>query len=313
MANAPVTFCMSTYRRPEFLESQLKLLLTQTYTDFEIVVSDNDPERSGEAVAKNIGDPRVRYFANGVNLGMIQSFNKSIERAQSQFVVMVTDDDPVDPDFLAAMFELRDKNPGFALYAGFTRAGAGEGEVEKIEGKNFVREILDPRKTPWFLWSSCMMSKEAAGKGIPDYGSPHLADHALIAMAGFNGGGVIINKRFSSLTSHNTNFSKFNFNNYVNGCKGFHKVMIEFCSQHSVSPDTVDVVHEHLYHWFIANAFTLRRFYTVTVPDKKMIGEVDAFAKDILQFEFMKPVKLKYAVKSMLFNFKNATGLLTKK
>ena len=89
--------------------------------------------------------------------------------------------------------------------------------------------------------------------------------------------------------------------------------MCEFCSQHSVAPHTMDVVHQHLYHWFIANAFTLRRFYTVTTPDKKMIGEVDAFARDILQFDFMEPVKLKYAVKSMLFNFKKATGLLTKK
>jgi len=42
-----VSFCMSTYKRPEFLRKQIEGILQQTFTDFEIVISDNDPEGSG--------------------------------------------------------------------------------------------------------------------------------------------------------------------------------------------------------------------------------------------------------------------------
>lgn len=68
--------------------------------------------------------------------------------------------------------------------------------------------MLNPDKTPSILWSSCVLKKEDVlriGK-MPDYGSTHLADHALIAMVGSINGGVIINKMYSSLSSHDSNF-----------------------------------------------------------------------------------------------------------
>ncbi len=96
-----VSFCISTYKRPELLKQQLALLLTQTFKDFDIVVSDNDPEASANSVCQSLNDNRIRYFHNHDNLGMIKSFNKSIERAETDYIVMVTDDDPIQPEFLS--------------------------------------------------------------------------------------------------------------------------------------------------------------------------------------------------------------------
>jgi glycosyltransferase involved in cell wall biosynthesis len=305
-----VSFCMTTYKRPEFLRQQLLLLLTQTFKNFEIVVSDNDPELTAEQVIKEVNDRRIKYFPNGTNIGMISSFNKSIERSNGVFIVMVTDDDPVEPEFLSEMKNLVDQDNRYAIYGGFLFSDQAYGKKVIIPADRFQQQILDPSKTTWMLWSSCMIRREILMiNKIPEYGSPHLADHAMIALAGKYGGGLILNRKFSSLTSHHSNFSKFNFEYYVYGCKGFYETF----STGGEAVDNVKAVRKHLYHWFIGNMFSLKRFYTVSVPDEEMLRQVNKCAHQILEFDFMRGAIIMYKMKNIIFTFKKALGVLKRK
>ncbi len=225
-----VSFCMSTYKRPELLKGQLISLSKQIFKNFEVVISDNDPENSGKEIVEKLNDPRFKYFSNGENLGMVQSFNLSIEKANTDYIVMITDDDPVEENFLSELFEIYKHNDAYGIYAGFLRKKTSRNKIEHIQNDKFTEEILDPGKTERILWSSCIIRKDIAievGK-IPDYGSPHLADHAFIVMSGSIKGGIIINKMYSTLSSHNTNFSKSNISYYPTGCKGFYETLINF-------------------------------------------------------------------------------------
>lgn len=305
-----VSFCISTYKRPSFLKKQLASLLEQTDKRFEIVISDNDPEGSAGPIARSFGDARIKYFQNEGNLGMIKSFNRSIDRASTDYVTMVTDDDPIDISFLQVVGKLRDQYPGHSLYGGFLRAGKKLGNIEKI-GKNFfVREILDPSKTPSILWSSCILKRADAiqiGK-IPDYGSPHLADHALIVMTGSISGGVIINNMYSDLTQHEDNFSKLNFEMYVNGCDGFYKSLTKFFGQAGFKEDKL-ALERHLNKWFITCIFNLKRYYTIR-KNKAILLQVDSCAKRILSFPFMKGIRARYYAKLLILNIKKNIGWL---
>ena len=308
-----VSFCISTYKRPVFLKEQLALLLRQTKENFEIVVSDNDPEGSAEPVVNYFEDKRVRYFRNDENLGMIRSFNKSIDRARTEYVTMVTDDDPIDISFLEVMGKLVEEYPGYSLYGGFLRKGKNAGNIERIEKKSFLAEILDPFKTPSILWSSCILRRADAvqiGK-IPDYGSPHLADHALIVMTGSMNGGVLINNMYSELTQHGSNFSKFNFETYVAGCEGFYETLARFIKTAGLNTNSNAAIRRHLYKWFIDCVFNLKRYYSLD-RNEKMLTQVDSFAKRILDFEFMKNIKPKYYFKLTVLYVKKAFGLLKK-
>ncbi|MBL0146276.1 MAG: glycosyltransferase family 2 protein [Chitinophagaceae bacterium] len=109
---------MSTFNRPHFLKMQLECILKQTYKNFEIVISDNDIGQSAKKVVECFKDKRIRYFANVENLGMIKSFNKSIERSVGDFIVMITDDDPIYEDSLQILVDLRNKFPNYGVYAG---------------------------------------------------------------------------------------------------------------------------------------------------------------------------------------------------
>lgn len=291
------------------MQKQITLLLQQTFTDFEIIISDNDPDASGKDVVESFNDHRVKYYHNDVNLGMIKSFNKSIERSLADYIVMVTDDDPVDIIFLSEMYKLYKANPGYSLYGGFERAGTKPGNIEIIDASAFAGEILNPQKTRNLLWSSCVLEKASVIKigKIPDYGSPHLADHALLCLTGNEKGGVVINKMFSTLTSHNSNFSKLHLEYYYIACEGFYNAMTNGLAKNETSKKQISL---HLKNWFIVNVFNLKKYYTVTNPGRDKIAIIDDFADKILKLVFMRNFKTRYFFKQLIFKIKLTMGVL---
>src|SRR5271156_4651934 len=116
--NYLVSFCFTTYKRPDILIETIKTILLQTIPDFEIIISDNDPDESGKKVVTVLTDDRIKYFPNKENLGMIRSFNKSLERSTGKFIIMMADDDPVYPDLLETLFSLEKNYPGYGIYLG---------------------------------------------------------------------------------------------------------------------------------------------------------------------------------------------------
>lgn len=231
-ASPLVSFCMSTYKRPAQLRVQLEQILSQEYTNIEIVVSDNDPDRSGMEVAESISDSRVKYYPNTDNMGMVKSFNKSVARSSGDFIVMVTDDDPVYPEMLKLLFELRTKHPDYGVYAGCgdwiietefsaqslkEQVGAKktmlkdipEGEIIIAEANAFPEMYLEGVFSKTFLlWSCCMVERDVIEtiKGMPDYGSELLTDHAYMIAASSQRGMVFINKGLGGQSIRGDNF-----------------------------------------------------------------------------------------------------------
>lgn len=306
-----VSFCISTYKRPELLSKQLSLLLNQTEKHFEIVISDNDPDRSAQNVVEGFGDSRVKYFSNQENMGMIRSFNKSIERSATDFIVMVTDDDPININFLSSIKPVILKYPGKSLYGAFGRVGKADKLEESVSSDKFIIEILDPEKTDFILWSGCVLKKSdvmAVGK-IPEFGSPHLADHAFLALTGSVNGAVMINTVYSDFSLHDNNFSKFNFDYYTKGCSGFYGLLSGYVAGQANERQIIAVIKKHIYKWFISNIFSLKKFYALR-NDKKSISEIDKCSRQILSYPFMSNIKVKYFLKSIAFFVKNKAGLL---
>ena len=305
---------MSTYKRPDFLKSQLASLLQQTFENFEIVVSDNDPDASGQQVANSFNDPRIQYECNIENLGMVKSFNKSIERARGEFIVMVTDDDPVSADFLSIFFDIVGAHPGFSLYGGFGRTGKRKGEIEIIDKDAFLSEILDPTKTYDLLWSSCLLRKQAlvqTGK-LADYGGPHLVDHAMMTMVGSVNHALVVNNMYSSINSHQSNFSKSNLDIYFYSCQGFYNLLWPFCEGRSFKQKNHRVIKKHLSRWLVTSMFNLRRHFTAGSKDPAMINEIDKVSKKIMELPYMKGAIPRYQLKLFIFNCKKTLGLIKK-
>ena len=52
-----LSFCMSTYKRPELLRNALVAISQQSFSNIEVIISDNDPAKSAEAIVSALNDP----------------------------------------------------------------------------------------------------------------------------------------------------------------------------------------------------------------------------------------------------------------
>ena len=101
--NAKITIAIPTYKRAILLREAIDSCLQQkTNIPFNILIVDNDPQRNCETeeliasyVSKNIS-----YYKNTENLGPTGNWNKLFELAQTDFVVMLHDDDKLEDDYI---------------------------------------------------------------------------------------------------------------------------------------------------------------------------------------------------------------------
>jgi len=94
---------VTTYNRPEGLRRALGCLVNQTYTNLEIIVSDNcSPGSETEAVGREFQtrDPRIRFYRQAHNAGMDANFKFVLDKATGPFFFWAADDDEWTPDFV---------------------------------------------------------------------------------------------------------------------------------------------------------------------------------------------------------------------
>jgi glycosyltransferase involved in cell wall biosynthesis len=112
-----VTFGVPVYNGAKHIRSALDSLLAQTYTDFEIVISDNasaddTPKICLEYVER---DKRVSFQRNARNLGMIRNFRQVFELSRGSHFAWASDHDLWHPRWLETMMKVLDENPDVIL------------------------------------------------------------------------------------------------------------------------------------------------------------------------------------------------------
>ena len=105
MNDATVTVGIPTYNRPDLLREAIKSVLLQTFSDFRLVISDNASDRATRDAVESFTDPRVAYNRSDHNVGMLGNFNRIIELADTEFLMILPDDDLLYPDYLASAME----------------------------------------------------------------------------------------------------------------------------------------------------------------------------------------------------------------
>jgi glycosyltransferase involved in cell wall biosynthesis len=105
--------------KAKYLQQAIDSVLKQTYTDFElIIVNDNSPEDL-DIIVNQFNDSRIRYFKNEVNLGgknVVDNWNKCLSLTNSAYSLLFSDDDLLASDFLAEIATLINKYPQINVF-----------------------------------------------------------------------------------------------------------------------------------------------------------------------------------------------------
>ena len=102
-----ISVVLPTFQRGQFLREALESVCNQQKTDFdwECLVMDNTPlDNLGTTTAlemvRQMGDPRVLYYHNRVNIGPGYNWNRGVELARGKWICFLHDDDVLFPDAL---------------------------------------------------------------------------------------------------------------------------------------------------------------------------------------------------------------------
>jgi glycosyltransferase involved in cell wall biosynthesis len=116
-ARPKVSIGLPVYNGENYLEEALCSLLSQTFTDFEIVISDNaSTDRTSEICQTYAAkDPRIRYLRNETNIGPRRNWNRVFTLSRGEYFNWTAHDDKYAPQFLEKCVEVLDRDPSVVL------------------------------------------------------------------------------------------------------------------------------------------------------------------------------------------------------
>ena len=98
-----------------FLDEAVGSVLTQGFSDLELVLVDDATGR-GEVFAEIAGrDPRVRVLTNEHNVGVATSANRGIAAARGEIIARLDADDVAEPEHVGRLVTALDADPGLGL------------------------------------------------------------------------------------------------------------------------------------------------------------------------------------------------------
>lgn len=100
-----VSICIPTYNGAKYIEETLNSALKQTYTNIEIVITDDSSSDDTVAICKRYAeqDSRIKVFENTSNLGLVGNWCESVEKASSEWIKFLFQDDLITPDCVELM------------------------------------------------------------------------------------------------------------------------------------------------------------------------------------------------------------------
>jgi len=140
-----ISVCIPVFNGDNFIREALDSILNQTEKNFELLVVDNCSKDQTLNIVAEYKDPRIRVFINEWNLGIVPNFNRCIELAKGELIVLLPHDDVLMPTALEV----------------FSKALVSDSEVGLAYSSYY---IIDERGKKLYLSSGDAEDKVMTGK-----------------------------------------------------------------------------------------------------------------------------------------------------
>ena len=125
------SICIPAYKE-EFLRECIQSILQQSLQDFELIILNDYSPAPLEEIVGTFDDPRIRYFENEHNVGavkLVSNWNKCLDLAIGDYVVIMGDDDLLEPDYLQEFSGMISTYPDLDVYHCRSKIINDEGEI----------------------------------------------------------------------------------------------------------------------------------------------------------------------------------------
>ena len=98
MVNMPlVSVLMPAYNSERYIAEAIDSILSQVYTNFELIIFDDGSSDGTRKVIESYNDSRIVKVLSNKNFGVVTARNEMIDRAKGKYIALIDADDIADP------------------------------------------------------------------------------------------------------------------------------------------------------------------------------------------------------------------------
>lgn len=130
-----VTVLIPVYNCAKYIATAIESVLSQKYTDYELLIIDDGSTDNTAEIISNIKDSRIIFLKNSKNRGIVYTLNKGLDLAKGKYIVRMDGDDIVLGNRLEAQIDFLKNNPDFGIVGGWYQVINAEGKtIDTVEG-----------------------------------------------------------------------------------------------------------------------------------------------------------------------------------
>lgn len=125
---ATVSIGMPVYNGASHLRAGIESLLGQSYSDIELIISDNASTDATQDICRDYAgrDTRLRYYRNDVNIGASGNYNAVFHHARGAYFKWASSNDICGREFIEKCVAVLERHPDVALVYPRTRLMYGD-------------------------------------------------------------------------------------------------------------------------------------------------------------------------------------------
>lgn len=171
--NPQISIIVITKNRAGFISKAIESAQKQGFTDWELIVLDDDSNDGTEAIVEafRAKDSRIKYYKNTSILGISKNRNKGISLATGKYIAMLDSDDYwIDNNKLQKQIDILEKDNSIGLVGSAMNCVDKNGtllyeEKTNIDDKNIRKNILIHNQ----IFQSSVMFRKKAIEEVGNY------------------------------------------------------------------------------------------------------------------------------------------------
>ncbi len=137
---------MPYYNAAAFLNEAVSSILNQTFSDFELIILDDaSTDESVDIIQQHLDDPRVRYYRNEKNQGIVHNLNKGLSLARADIIARMDGDDVAELNRFELQYNFLQHHPDIAAVGSYVRIIDENGVV--IDQRTKLTDVEAIRQT----------------------------------------------------------------------------------------------------------------------------------------------------------------------
>ena len=213
-----ISVCIPVYNGAGYISEAIHSVLAQNYPNLEIIVQDNFSTDDTWSIVEQIAEknPQLSIQKNARNIGMAPNWNIAVNRAQGEFVMLLSADDILAPNYLSRCLNIL-KNEAVDVvttnhyYLKNKKKRSRKVFIRNGEYTKFYNEVLlfNPFPIVFALFRKQTISKMRQRNNLFNERFPLTCDYELLIRLSLKGTSLYyIQEPLASYRIHESNLSR---------------------------------------------------------------------------------------------------------